>query len=264
MILAWRKPSNGLYLTGELMDFISNISAHWLEVLVVVFLLGMILYGHYRGFIRLAVSAAALVLTLLAVRVTLPYATELLRNETPIYGVVESGIEHAVGIDEILENLGEEGEEDAQERTAIEGLNLPEKLKRSLIENNNSEVYARMGVSLFREYISSFLTDMIVEVAVFIILFIVIFVILRVIAGWLNLIAKLPVLYGLNQIAGALLGGALGMVILWLLCIVLTLFVTSTAGIYVMDQIDQSSWLCWIYDHNMLSVLVVGLLQSIL
>ncbi len=264
MIPAWRKLSNGLFLTGDLMDFISNILSHWLEVLVVVFLLGMILYGHYRGFLRLAVSAAALIVTLLAVRVTLPYATELLKNETPIYGVVESGIEHAVGIDEILEELGEEGAEKAQERMAIEELNLPEKLKRALIENNNSEVYARMGVSLFREYVSGFLTDMIVEVVVFIVLFLVIFVILRVLAGWLNLIAKLPVFYGLNQIAGAVLGGALGMVILWILCIVLTLFITSSAGIYVMDQLDQSSWLSWIYDHNMLSVLVVGVLQSIL
>ena len=34
---------------------------NWLEIVVGIYLLGMILYGHYKGFLRLAVSMAALV-----------------------------------------------------------------------------------------------------------------------------------------------------------------------------------------------------------
>ena len=41
---------------------------NWLPVLVAIYLLGMVLYGHYRGFIRLVVSCTAMIITLLAVR----------------------------------------------------------------------------------------------------------------------------------------------------------------------------------------------------
>ena len=49
------------------MEFVSELSGRWLEVLVAVYLIGMILYGHYRGFIRLAVSLLSLVIALTAV-----------------------------------------------------------------------------------------------------------------------------------------------------------------------------------------------------
>ena len=38
------------------MEIVSALSSHWLETAVAVYLIGMVLYGHYRGFIRLAVS----------------------------------------------------------------------------------------------------------------------------------------------------------------------------------------------------------------
>ena len=40
---------------------------NWLEIAAGVYLLAMVLYGHYRGFIRLAVSLAALAAALLLV-----------------------------------------------------------------------------------------------------------------------------------------------------------------------------------------------------
>ena len=40
------------------------IKENWLFVVVAVYLVSMVLYGHYRGFVRLAVSAVSLVLSL--------------------------------------------------------------------------------------------------------------------------------------------------------------------------------------------------------
>ena len=42
---------------------------NWLQILVAIYLLGMILHGHYRGFIRLAVSFTALIITLIIVHI---------------------------------------------------------------------------------------------------------------------------------------------------------------------------------------------------
>ena len=56
------------------MEIVSALSSHWLETAVTVYLIGMVLYGHYRGFIRLAVSLASLAAALLVVWAVMPYA----------------------------------------------------------------------------------------------------------------------------------------------------------------------------------------------
>ena len=78
-----------------MMEGVSGFSGHWLEILAAVYLVGMVLYGHYRGFIRLCVSALALVISLVTVRVALPYVTEWLKNDTPVYESIRQGMQSA-------------------------------------------------------------------------------------------------------------------------------------------------------------------------
>ena len=40
---------------------------------------------------------------------------------------------------------------------AIEGADLPDVFKNLLLENNNSEVYQKLGVTTFAEYVSNIL-----------------------------------------------------------------------------------------------------------
>lgn len=246
------------------MEFALNFSEHWLEIGVAVYLIGMMLYGHYKGFIRLAVSAAALIITLLTIRLAMPYVTEWLKNDTPVYGMIQEGMEKAVGLDDKIESFGGEIAEKSAERIVIESLELPEQLKRLLLENNNGEVYHMMGVELFRDYVSGYLADMIVRIVVFILLFLIVFILLHVVVIWLDLIARLPILSGLNKIAGAILGLAEGMIFVWILCLILTVLSGTELGITTMEQVDASSWLSWIYDHNMLSWVIIGVVRSVL
>ena len=82
------------------MEFVSELSGRWLEVLVAVYLIGMILYGHYRGFIRLAVSLLSLVIALTAVSAAMPYVTDWLKNDTSFYESVKAGAERMAGFTE--------------------------------------------------------------------------------------------------------------------------------------------------------------------
>ena len=241
------------------MEIVSILTGRWVEILAAVYLIGMMLYGHYRGFIRMSVSAAALVITLISVHAATPYVTDWLKNDTPLYGAISGGIEHAIGLDVDAQEDGR-----AKERIAIEGLELPEQIKRLLIENNNSDVYRQMGVELFHDYVTGYLTDMIVRILVFIILFLGIFILLHVIVVWLDLIAKLPILSGLNQIAGAVLGAAEALVFIWIACLVFTALSGTALGRGVLAQVEASIWLSWLYEHNMLTLMIFGILQSVL
>lgn len=221
---------------------------NWLSIAVGIFLIIMILHGHYKGFIRLAVSAAALIVTLVIVHAAMPQITSYLKNNTQIYNSIENGMRKAAGLDAEADE-----QPPAEQRDVIEGLKIPAQLKDALLENNNNEVYRVLGVETFTEYVAGYLTNSIINIAGFLILFALVFAVLQIVMSWLDLVAKLPILSGINKLAGAALGAVEGLIILWLLCLLVTVFSGTHIGQEIIGQIESSPWLSYIYDHNLLS-----------
>lgn len=248
----------------DLMEHVSILSAHWLEIAAAVYLLAMVLYGHYKGFIRRAVSAAAMIITLVAVNVAMPYVTNWLKNDTPVYETMKDNMAESIGIDNIMEEMGLSGKIPKEDEwTIIEELPVPEQMKRLLTENNNTEVYKEMGVQFFRDYVAGYLADMILKIVVFLVLFVGGYILLHVLVTWLDLITRLPILFGINQIAGAILGGVQALIVIWIVCLLLTALSGTGIGKAALAQIEASAWLSWIYNHNLLTNLFLGLIRSV-
>lgn len=239
-----------------MMEFLTG---HWLSVGTAVFLLAMVLYGHYRGFLRIAVSMVALVVTLVIVRMGTPYMTDFLMQNTGIHAAVERGLLSVTGVGDVA---AEEVQLPAGQRLLIEHLNLPEPMKEVLIENNNNEVYRLLGVDAFMDYIGAYLTNMVLNVVCSIVLFLVVYIGIRLIMRWLDLLARLPILSGMNQIAGALLGGVQGLLVIWVLCLIVTVCSTTVWGTAVLAQIEASPWLLFLYKNNIFNWLLAGILNS--
>lgn len=241
---------------------------NWLPVLVAVYLLVMVLHGHYRGFIRLAVSFTALIITLIIVRTALPYVTTYVTEKTDFRDKIGSKILQAVGLDptekdkEDFWQLNQTTLPDEQ-RLIIEGLDLPDSIKETLITNNNREIYQILGVDAFSDYLSAYLSQAVIQSLCFIFLFITVFILIQIAVRWLDLIAKLPIINGINQLAGAVLGGIQGLLYLWIGCIVLSAFTSTPFGMAVMEQIEKSNWLYILYHNNFLSALMMGVAKSI-
>ena len=237
-----------------MMEILEMLSSHWLEVAVAAYLIGMMLYGHYRGFIRIAVSVMSLFITLFA------------EHNTTLYETMKESALKASGLDEKMDEMAQTAglAGKAGERAVIESLEIPDQVKKLLIENNNGEVYQEMGVQIFEDYVGKYLADRVIRVIIFTVLFTVFYASLHIVIVWLNLLSRLPIIYGLNKIAGAVLGLTEALIFVWIGCLVLTLFSGSPIGKSMIDQINGSIWLTWLYDHNMLSYLVVGLVRSVL
>lgn len=232
---------------------------NWLPVLVAIYLLGMVLYGHYRGFLRLVVSCTAMIITLTVVRMALPYVTDYAMEHTSIREHVGSSIIQTIGI-----NSEESHPLPDKQRMIIEELKLPDSIKETLIENNNSEIYQILGVEAFTDYLSAYLSETIIRGVSFIVLFIVVSAFLRIMARWLNLFTRLPIIHGMNQLAGASLGGIQGLMYIWIGCILLPAFAGTMPGMMVMEQIESSTWLYALYQNNLIRMLMVGVLKSFL
>lgn len=236
---------------------------NWLSIAVGIFLIGMILYGHHKGFIRLAVSAAALVVTLILVNVAMPQLTAFLKNNTQVYSSFESSMKKAIGLND-QDEASVNAKLPPEQRAFIEGLPLPAQMKEALLENNNSEVYHALGVDQFTSYLSSYLANNLINILGFLILFVIIFAAINILTIWLDLVAKLPILSGINKLAGAILGGVEGLIFLWILCLFVTAFAGTDGGREILSMIENSPWLSFLYNHNLLSSAMMTVVKGIL
>ena len=136
-------------------------------------------------------------------------------------------------------------------------------MKEILLENNNSEIYELLGVNTFLEYVGDYLTNMILNLITAMVLFVLVNLALRFLIRWLNLIARLPILSGMNQIAGALVGGIQGLLWLWAGCVLADICSQSAWASAVLTQIEMSSWLTFLYQNNLINWIFVNILRSL-
>lgn len=235
---------------------------HWLSIGVGVFLLSMVLYGHYRGFLRLAVTMTALILSLIVVRVAMPYVTGALKENTGIHRAIGQGLLHMAGIEDIEEMI-EAPQLPVQQREAIERLKLPEQMKEALLENNNNEIYHILGVDAFLDYLGAYLASMVLNLIGSVLLFLIVFLAIRLLIKWLDLVAKLPILSGINQIAGAILGGCQGLLVLWIAALIVKACAAMPWAQMVLVQVEGSLWLSFLYHNNIFNWLFISVLNSI-
>ena len=121
-----------------------------------------------------------------------------------------------------------------------------------------------MGVDHFIEYVSTYLAGVLINAIVSVLMFFGHIHTHSTAGALVDLIARLPILYGLNKIAGALLGLAHGLLLLWVGGLLLDLFSATPLGMSLMDQVRESTWLSLLYHYNLLGFLLKGILHGII
>lgn len=228
-----------------------------LIVVAFIFLLCM-LDGLKRGFIKIVASLAATLITIVVVIFLTPYVSSVLGKVLPVESMIETTC---------MEVLFPESEMEKSQLMAmiptlelpretqislVENSNLPEVFQEFILENNNSEIYENLGVTNFGEYLIKFFAKIIINVLSFLLTLLAVTIVLRTIIYMLGIITDLPVIGGVNRIAGGALGLAKGLVIVWVVFAVLTLMYDSAFGTMCLQSIEENEWLKLIYDNNIL------------
>lgn len=224
---------------------------NWVGIAAVIILLISVFLGWYRGFLKTILAMVQLIATILLVLLLSPILKNILTENTGLYRQTKSGIISA--IEERLPELPEGVEIPSEmQNTLIENSSFPVILQNMLKENNRADIYEKLNATTFLEYIGSYMADLIVGLVSFLIVFIVVRIIFQILVLAFDLLGKLPVIGGINRLAGAALGLLRGVIFLWILCLLATVFPETQVGREVMVAAGSSGLLSWIYNNNLL------------
>ena len=206
----------------------------------------------------MAFSFCSIFIILILVNILTPFTKELLKT-TPIYTNINQNIGKYVEsqMESSSKNLTRTGVKSQQK--IIRELPLPQQVKKSLEKNNTQKGYEALQVDSFASYIANSLTDMVMGALTFVLLYIVLTILVRILIHVLDIITKLPVIHAFNSAGGALIGLAESVVILWIACIVVTIFSTTEWGQTVCRGISENGILSFIYDNNIIQKIITGI-----
>ncbi len=239
----------------------SWLDSNWFSLLIGAYIVGMVLYGHSRGFVRLAISCSAVLITAFAAKSALPQVADYLNHHTEIESALEDYIVKSSGMDTLS---GREMDTKEDQSQIIAGLRVPESVQTLLDENNRGEIWERLGVRQFQQYVAGYLSRMMIGYIGFALLFLIIWAFLQILLKIVDHFTELPVIHGLNQISGAVLGLMEALVFVWMFFMILGLFEGTTLGRKLLILIQDSLWLNLLYQNNLVAFFLRGLVTALL
>lgn len=231
---------------------------NWLLIVVLAILLFSTWNGYRKGLIKTIFSMISVVAALLITTFFAPIIAAEIPEDSTVYEFIYEKVENTIPIQS----------NDKQEKDVIESLTLPQSLKDSLIENNNSKIYEMLHIDKakdsFAVYIYSYLTRLVISAICYIVTFIIVVIILAIVAHALDLISKLPILNTLNKAGGATIGLIYGCLIIWIFFIVITMCSGTDFGKSAYECINTSSILDYIYNHNILADTILDAVKELM
>lgn len=213
-----------------------------------------IIVGYIRGFLKIALSLAITVVSIFLVTAISPHISGWIQESTTIKDAVQNKISSMYGINsDTATDVYVSVEASREQQIAvIEGAKLPGVFREMLLENNNGEVYEALGVTTFADYVGSYVTKLIADIIAFMIAWAAVTIIMRIVMAMIGVIGKIPVMGGVNKIAGAVVGLGIGLIIVWILFVLVTLLYNTAVGQACMEDIAASQILTKLYDGNIL------------
>ena len=187
-----------------------------------------------------------MIISFLLVWVINPYVNTFVKEYTPVYTVIQEKCQ-----DMVMEQMDNRKVLDKEEQAqVVESMELPDLLKNTLVENNTVETYRYLAVSTFSEYISDSLAVMAVNGISFLLSYIISAVVIKLLGYILNVLTKLPVINGINKLAGGAVGGIKCVIFIWIALLVLTLLCDTSLGKQGMELVQKDTFMNFLYNQN--------------
>lgn len=224
---------------------------NWLLIVVCVIILFCAIRGWNRGLLRILYSLISIVLLIGLVSYATPYISNYIKNNTGVYTALEQHCTQA-----FRESGQSKVSDTVDDGTEVAGVSLPEHVTSYITDTGNSlldqaGIYDALGKKMADWILAG--------ISYFAALFVA-GIIVSMIGRSLRIINRIPVLKGVNRTLGIFAGAFQGLILVWLLFMLLSLFAGTEEGKMCIEQIDQSSILRYLYYNNVPSKILTGFL----
>lgn len=236
--------------------------------------------GWKKGIIRIAVSLAAMIITLIVCVGVTPVLCSAVRQNTVLYDKLKESIYNFMIEDENFNSaVGEsiDGSAGAVMDTGsleqysaeiadyaaevMRKLQLPDILV-SQPDNTDGGIVSDIDELIGTESISvknvtavviaARLAAFALNAVIYIIVFLVVFIVLRIIFAVTGLISRLPVIHQANKVLGLVFGLLEGLLIVWIMFAVITACSNYAWAAKALIDIGSNDFLSFLYDKNIL------------
>ncbi len=222
----------------------------WLGLAALAAVVLCAVVGFRRGFVKEVFSVCMIFLSIGIVWLVNPYVNDFLREYTPIYSSISESAH--IYVDSKFDSaVIPDSEEQMQ---MIEDLDLPDFLTEGLETDNQAAIYSALGVTSFADYVVDYIAGIIINGVSFVVSFVLANLLLRILSFLLDLTTKLPVIRGVNKLAGAFLGGSKCIVYIWVLMLAATIFCNTELGKSILHMIEQDPLLKQMFLYNPLRI----------
>ena len=227
------------------------------------------LAGMRKGVIRIAVSLAAMVITIAVTTVASPVLSEYIRNNTTWDDKIEKSIYENVSRDgksygnddnELIESGITTYIDNIEER-----MNLPESLTDSISKSVTSTIVEAAGDSaaltlkdIASKIFAAQMTLIIVNAVSYCIVFIALYIVLKLLTSVTGIISRLPVIHQADRFFGMLAGIVEGLIIVWLVFAIVTAAGNSSWASDILAQIHENSFLEFVYNNNPIMKIILA------
>lgn len=225
---------------------------------ILAFILLLVFRGYRKGFFKSAASAIGIVLAVLLTAILYPGVNKLLCQYTVLDDAIEQKIIEKFELPEETKTATRNEEIDT-----IENLNLPDNVKGWLIANCNGETFLESGVDNVCSYIAKSLTAMVMRGISYVLTLLVLLLLLHILIMVLDVANYIPIVKSINKAGGAIFGAGQGILIVWIFMGIVTLLSTFSWAYQVIQMIDESPLLAWLYKKDIFLKIIVDILEKI-
>ena len=211
--------------------------------------------GYRHGFVKEVVSALLVLISVALVWLINPYVNQFIRENTFVYEKIQTA--SGSFVDSLAD--GKETMDEEEQKALISSMDIPDLLQKGITENNTALVYQYLAVNTFAGYISGYLANVAVNCLSFLVSYILSSILIHVLAYAMDLLARLPVIRGINKIAGAVVGGMKCIVFVWVGMLVLTILCNTEIGQKGLGLIRGDTVLDFLYDKNIFIRIFTGI-----
>lgn len=217
-----------------------------IDLIVVGIFILCVAGGFMFGFMKSVYRLLSLAVTIIAVIILLnPFSSYL--QTTPIAATIENIV------CEKVEGIVDQQVETTDTEEALNSVGLPKFLSQIVSNTINKDVEKGIISSLdISSQIAKYITSAFIKILAVLLLLVGVRLALFVVIHILDAVFSLPILNGVNKLAGGVIGAVNAMVIVYIACAVLMLLAPVMNLTNIMTAVDKSFITKCFYKHNLL------------